>query len=467
MKTIPLHFAALLIGCAYAQPFRPDIPKTWDEEALRTMELPLATPEASPVHISAERYYSIPEMVVYKTYPRHMPGKTEDEYFVWLRQQEPEVIGSDAAALPSKDAWIRAGKAVFEWPGVISGTDSAGTAARIVIRTKGKIEFGVASCSHCHSRVMDDGSEIPGAQMNLASRWKGPSPNTAAYLATAKRRLPIELSTPWLQPDPNGLPDNLPTATFARLLTRVPSLAPRFHTSFWSPANIPSLIGVRDVRYLDRTGHTRHRSIGDLMRYAAMNFGIGSIAATSSFGTFVPGQPIGPNLRRLSDPHLYALALYVYSLEPPANPNRFDALAARGQKIFEREGCSGCHPAPLYTNNKLTPAPGFRVPEQHKRAYDILPVSVGTDPWLAMKTRRGTGYHKVPSLRGVWYRGPFEHNGSVLTIEDWFDPNRLREDYVPTGWLGPNETRAVKGHEFGLRLEPEEKKALIAFLKTL
>jgi hypothetical protein len=84
-----------------------------------------------------------------------------------------------------------------------------------------------------------------------------------------------------------------------------------------------------------------------------------------------------------------------------------------------------------------------------------------------MKTRRGTGYYKVPSLRGVWYRGPFEHNGSVLALEDWFDSNRLRSDYVPTGWLGPNDTRAVKGHEFGLKLKPDEKKALIAFLKTL
>jgi len=40
----------------------------------------------------------------------------------------------------------------------------------------------------------------------------------------------------------------------------------------------------------------------------------------------------------------------------------------------------------------------------------------------------------VPSLRGVWYRGPFEHNGSVATLEDWFDPAGLRDDYVPTSF---------------------------------
>ena len=100
--------------------------------------------------------------------------------------------------------------------------------------------------------------------------------------------------------------------------------------------------------------------------------------------------------------------------------------------------------------------------------YDIEPTVVGTDPALTMQTRRGTGYSKPPSLRGVWYRGPFEHNGSVATLEDWFDPKRLRPDYVPTGFKGFGmEHRAVPGHPFGLSLSPEDKRSLIAFLKTL
>ena len=98
----------------------------------------------------------------------------------------------------------------------------------------------------------------------------------------------------------------------------------------------------------------------------------------------------------------------------------------------------------------------------------MSPISVETDPGLALKTRKGTGYYKVPSLKGVWYRGPFEHNGSVATLEDWFDPRRLQNDYVPTGYKGyAVEKRAIKGHNFGLNLSPEEKRTLIAFLKTL
>jgi len=92
-------------------------------------------------------------------------------------------------------------------------------------------------------------------------------------------------------------------------------------------------------------------------------------------------------------------------------------------------------------------------------------VSVGTDAWLATRTRRGTGFYKVPSLRGVWYRNAFGHSGQAETLEEWFDPGRLKDDYVPKGFhLGPG---GIKGHEFGLKLGSDERQALIAFLKTL
>ena len=91
------------------------------------------------------------------------------------------------------------------------------------------------------------------------------------------------------------------------------------------------------------------------------------------------------------------------------------------------------------------------------------------DPALALKTRRGTGYYKVPSLKGLWYREMFPHDGSCATLEDWFDPRRVSDDYVPTGFPGPQavKTRAVGGHRFGLNLSSEDRRALIAFLKTL
>ena len=81
-------------------------------------------------------------------------------------------------------------------------------------------------------------------------------------------------------------------------------------------------------------------------------------------------------------------------------PNRFDERAAAGQKVFQREGCVNCHTPPLYTSNRLTLAAGYMPPKDAPATLDVLRLSVGTDPGLALKTRKGTGYYKVPSLNG-------------------------------------------------------------------
>jgi hypothetical protein len=99
---------------------------------------------------------------------------------------------------------------------------------------------------------------------------------------------------------------------------------------------------------------------------------------------------------------------------------------------------------------------------------DVLPVSVGTDPGLALRTRKGTGFYKVPSLRGVWYRGHYLHDGSVASLEEMFDPDRLKDTHTPGGFTPPDQPqRAVKGHEFGLKMNAGERRQLLAFLRTL
>jgi hypothetical protein len=109
----------------------------------------------------------------------------------------------------------------------------------------------------------------------------------------------------------------------------------------------------------------------------------------------------------------------------------------------------------LYTSNKVTLAHGFEPPSDAPASLDILRISVGTDPGLALGTRKGTGYYKVPSFKGVWYRGHYLHDGSAASLEEMFDPDRLKESHEPGGWLPVGaKTRAIQGHEFGLHLEP-------------
>jgi hypothetical protein len=439
-----------------------------------TFELPLATPSATPRHVSAGFYYRIPIRKIYRTHPPAGPGENFQEYADRIRQLEPEVVDFDTSRFRTKEDWIRAGKAVFEAPTVIirNGVRPTSFLGRYVVRQKGQLDLLNFSCANCHTRRLPDGTRIAGAQeyfsrefvlSNLPIR----TPPRDALERGRTRNIQF-FATPWLSPDPNTTFAS--DEEFIDLNRFTAGVRPRMGTSLHSPVQIPDLIGVKDRKYLDHTGMVQHRSIADFMRYAATNYGEGHMQAYSLYGAFRPmgDSPDPSTLERFSDEQLYALALYIYSLEPPPNPNKFDAAAARGRDVFNREGCRTCHPAPLYTNNKLTPAAGFVVPQEHKRKYDIMPVVVGTDPYLALKTRRGTGYYKVPSLKGVWYRSPFGHQGAVATLEEWFDASRLRDDYEPSGFrhFDPQK-RAVKGHEYGLALSPGDKAALIAFLRTL
>jgi mono/diheme cytochrome c family protein len=500
----------LVAGVAWSQDIgggsHPTIPKTWIDAEIASLEVPLADPAGSPKRVSAQYYYRIPVRPIYKSYPFYAPGREPAGYIERLQQEKPVVLWDDKGHVPrlATDAdWTKAGAIVFEapigygplppaaflkaWFEAVSPPVAAdGTLPfyRLVVRRQGQIEVGVEACAACHSRVMADGAVIKGAQGNFPGdrNFTFLRIRTAAAASNNKAAVEQDLhnflrrlyAVPWLRPDPQERLFQMSLDELAPLFDAIPpEVADRHGTSPFYPVQIPDLIGIKDRRYLDRTGLQQHRSIADLMRYAALNQGADFLA---SHDGFIPLG--GPQFRVLPDPdkiggrysdeQLYALALYLYSLQPPRNPNKFDLVAARGQKIFGREGCPSCHTPPLYTNNKLTPANGFTIPRDHLKKYDVLPISVGTDPSLTLKTRRGTGYYKVPSLKGVWYRSMFEHNGSVATLEDWFDPRRLRDDYVPTGFKGYGvKTRAVKGHEFGLKLSANDKAALIAFLKTL
>jgi hypothetical protein len=509
--SVPLALTTVLAASQAQKPppaYEPVVPRTWDEQALAELEVPLAVPSHSPKHISAEVYYRLPVRPIYKSYPAYNADREPPGYRDWLRQQEPTILwdeGTHRPRLETEADWIKAGELVFNAPVLFfSGLTSSPEESRAfdartgdvydpngvspfseyVIRERGKVEVGEASCRECHTRLMPDGTVIKGAQGNrpvdrvayfgLAAK-AAKADDKGRFLADAREGQRRAFAAPWLKPDPNARLELFSAAEIEAVHFAIPpGVFARQGTSPLSPAKLPDLIGIKERRYLDASGLVQHRSIGDLMRYAALNQGMDMLAR---YGDFVPAgdtREVGGGFferavgARYTDEQLYALALYIYSLEPPPNPNEGAALAVRGQQVFEAEGCGTCHTPPLYTNNALTPAPGFTVPERHVAKFQILRRSVGTDPTLTQATRRGTGYYKVPSLKGVWYRGPFEHNGSVATLEDWFDPRRLRDDYVPTGWKGYGvTTRAVPGHEFGVKLSAEDKRALIAFLETL
>jgi hypothetical protein len=49
-----------------------------------------------------------------------------------------------------------------------------------------------------------------------------------------------------------------------------------------------------------------------------------------------------------------------------------------------------------------------------------------------------------------------------------FDPDRLKPSHVPGGWMPVSaKAHAIRGHEFGPKLEANERQELLAFLRTL
>ncbi len=470
----------------------PTIPRTWDEEALRAFEMPLADRSVTRTYMSAQEYYALPIRPVYKSYPIYAPSREPARYMEWLRQQEPEVV-FDPSQLKDTDDWVRAGALVFDAPIATAiletqpmyrdpeffrvtqtplTPDGIYPFQRYVIREKGTVEIAFQGCAQCHRRVLEDGRIIDGAQGNLpagrrdAFQLRHSASSNEQRIRTDRASFAI----PWVRPDPLADLERLTNEQIAARRERMPAgVITRQGTNPKWPAAVPDLTGIRERRFLDRTATARHRDIGDLMRYIAFTQGMDGRTRYNGW------QPVSeitapPNSSRArySDEQLYALSLYLYSLRPPTNPNVFNEQAARGQQIFEHEHCGTCHTPPLYTNNQLVPADGHQVAAEDRLLFDVMRRPIGVDPNMTLETRRGTGYYTVPSLKGVWYRGPFGHSGSVMTLEDWLDPARLRDDYNPTGYPGLDpKPHAVRGHAFGLRLTPYEKAALIAFLKTL
>jgi hypothetical protein len=116
---------------------------------------------------------------------------------------------------------------------------------------------------------MPDGAVVKGAQGNFplhaANAYNLSGVTTTlppAPLALLNRAL---WGTPWLKPDPI---DQLTTSDLIAVhKTLPPGVVARQRATLFVPTQTQDLIGVKDRKYLDRSGIAQ-RDIGDLMRYA-------------------------------------------------------------------------------------------------------------------------------------------------------------------------------------------------------
>jgi mono/diheme cytochrome c family protein len=190
---------------------------------------------------------------------------------------------------------------------------------------------------------------------------------------------------------------------------------------------------------------------------------------------------------------------WLLDLDPPAYPYPIDAaLAARGEPIY-RTHCADCHGAGGrdFTGESV----GRVVPidliatDRHRLDSYTRELSANQNtlfsgyPWRFSRFRKTNGYASMP-LDGLWLRGPYLHNGSVPTVRDLLEPPERRPEVFYRGYdvidrqrLGFVSDVAVEGsrgffefdttaggngnlgHTYGVDLSPEEKDALVEYLK--
>lgn len=201
---------------------------------------------------------------------------------------------------------------------------------------------------------------------------------------------------------------------------------------------------------------------------------------------------------------------FLFSLEAPKYPFPVDvALADRGKRLFTKS-CAKCHgtygPDATYPNRVV---PLAEIGTDPARFHGI-PEAVGAfynRSWFA-KEKGDAGYavkasdgYQAPPLDGVWATAPYFHNGSTPTLADVLDSKSRPKLYTRSfrtdeadydrervGWkvravdgvdakAPPHEQRKVydttqpgrsnAGHTYGDAFTPEERRAVVEYLKTL
>jgi mono/diheme cytochrome c family protein len=240
------------------------------------------------------------------------------------------------------------------------------------------------------------------------------------------------------------------------------------------------------------TGHAYH--------WDGLNTDLREVVLSSAIGDGATRKWVDRDMRGWdsTDPRamssLRRVQNYISERQAPKYPFPVDsALAAEGASIYAA-GCASCH------------ALGGA------RAGTVIPVAeVGTDrhrldmwtkasaaaynaygeghSWKFSHFRTTEGYVSVP-LEGLWLRAPYLHNGSVPTLTDLLEPVERRParfwrgydvyDPVRVGFVtsAPGIERSATlhdvarpgngnaGHVYGTTLPPDQKRALIEYLKT-
>ncbi|SEM95101.1 hypothetical protein SAMN05444354_12697 [Stigmatella aurantiaca] len=243
--------------------------------------------------------------------------------------------------------------------------------------------------------------------------------------------------------------------------------------------------GPRESAGMDLHWDGNNRSVHERNMSAAL--GAGVIPPTLDCGS----------LNRIED--------YLKDLPPPRYPFAIDsALAARGKPLYE-QWCSECHEFGGAKTGKVTSWKDIQTDRERLDAWSYPLLSNFNTLYAGYAGKAGEpecrhvftnfrktdGYANVP-LDGIWLRAPYLHNGSVPTLRDLLEPPDQRPKRFYRGYdvfdqenAGFVSTVAQEGdrhfflfdvslrgnsnggHTYGVDLAPDEKRALVEFMKSL
>ena len=254
---------------------------------------------------------------------------------------------------------------------------------------------------------------------------------------------------------------------------------------------IDDTIGVADFLPL----WTLTSEVGGSYHWDGLNTDLGEVVRSSALGD-------GATTRSIALANLERIQRWIGTQKPPPYPRKIDqALADRGKQVFATAGCARCHDRGGSRFRTVIPVDELatdrhRVDMWTERAKDTYMKYADGKSWAFKHFQKQNGYVAVP-LDGLWLRAPYLHNGSVPTLYQLLTPRErvarfyrgsdvLEPDQVGFAYQPPDDKAKAaaflkhtteldtsvagngnQGHTYGADLDPENKTALIEYLKTL
>jgi hypothetical protein len=282
---------------------------------------------------------------------------------------------------------------------------------------------------------------------------------------------------------PNAKRDILRLASREKTIPAWPAFA-----DITSRADVMALwsLGGRDGTSFFRDGLTT--SLREAVQWSAIGEGVSTAWIDRDYSRWTGTDPkTMSSLRRVMN--------YIAGVKAPKYPSPIDEpLAAAGALTYEST-CAGCHRPGGGRAGSVIPWAEIGTDPRRFEAWTPNAVAAANGygdghPWRFSSFRKTDGYAALP-LEGVWLTAPYLHNGSVPTLADLLEPVARRPqrfwrgydvyDATRVGFLtaGAAAERAGTpfdtalpgngnaGHTYGTTLTPDQKRALLEYLKTL